>query len=148
MKEAVAMIYLGIPPLIPEAVETMGICEQAGMKIGLVTHSPRGRIDRMVKGWGLDGKVPAFTESTLKRKGPEVWLRAVAGLGIVRSEAVAVDDNLGSIRAAREAGIETLVWVKPKWDEYAKGNVPEGILKIEHIGQLVRSFDCQFRMIY
>jgi hypothetical protein len=55
-----------------------------------------------------------------------------------------VDDSLGSIRGAGEAGIETLVWVKPKWDEYAKGNVPEGILKIEHIGQLVEALIANF----
>jgi beta-phosphoglucomutase-like phosphatase (HAD superfamily) len=97
MKEAVRMIYLGVPPLLPDAVEAMEIFEKVGFKEGLVTHSPPGRIKRMMRGWGLDGKVPAYTESTLRRKGPEVWLRAVAGLGLLGIETVAVDDNLGRI---------------------------------------------------
>jgi hypothetical protein len=67
----------------------------------------------------------------------------VTGMGITGLQAVAVDDNLSSIEAAGEAGIKDRVWMKPKWREFTVGN-QEGIVKIEHMGQLVEALITRF----
>jgi FMN phosphatase YigB (HAD superfamily) len=140
MKETMKMIYLGTPPLIPEAKAVMDELRGSGYKLGLVTHSPKGRTDRMVEAWGLTDRLPVFIESTLVKKGPEVWRRAVAGIGVDGKLIVGVGDNLeGDIMASREAGVMHGVWVKPHWIEFAKGQLPEGVVQIENIGQLAEA---------
>ena len=139
MRERVRGIYLATPPLPSETEEVLGVMERVGLKVALVTHSPKGRIKRMMEHWKLDGKVPVFTESTIRPKGPGVWRRAVVGMEVSGGQAGVVDDKLESIMAAREAGIETCVWVTPRWDLYAEGKKPERVPQISGIGQLVRA---------
>jgi FMN phosphatase YigB (HAD superfamily) len=137
MKAAMIIIYLSDPPLIPEAKEAMKLLDDCGIEVGLVSHSARGRIVRMAKSWKLENEPLIFTESMMVRKGYKVWNRALMGMGVNGKQAIAVGDNLeGDILASREAGVEYGVWIKPIWNEYAKGQLPEGVLQVENIGQL------------
>src|SRR3990172_2824192 len=58
MKMAVGMIYLAVPPLYPETGDVLEMARDVELRTVFVTHSPRGRIRRMMTVWGLWGWVP------------------------------------------------------------------------------------------
>jgi FMN phosphatase YigB (HAD superfamily) len=135
MKTAVGMIYLGTPPLTTKAKLVLNEVQQANLKIAFASHSPKGRLINMRQAWDLDGDTPLVNWTTRKRKGREIWELALERMDLRPDQVVAVDDNLTSISAAKDLGINA-VWLKPKWKEYAVGD-PRELIVISDIGLLV-----------
>ena len=137
-KTAVGKIYLKAPKLYPGSKQVVGELSQAGFATAIVSHVPEGLSRIRMKEWGWE-EMPAFPTTTLKDKGPEAYLRAVAGLSIRPEEAMVVGDSVkGDMAAALEAGIRHRIWVRPTWNPFLDGDksVLEGVPEIERIGQL------------
>jgi len=143
MKITMAMIYLAQIPLMRGAEKTIKTIQKTDRKVAVLSHSPQGRLELMRQGWNVEN-IEIFGWTTRQRKGQEAWAKAMKGMGATGREAIAVDDNLSSVLAAKLAGIETAVWIKPVWKEYAEGNAQD-LIMIDRIGQLVPALISHFK---
>ncbi|HBC73143.1 hypothetical protein A2379_00130 [Candidatus Amesbacteria bacterium RIFOXYB1_FULL_47_13] len=136
-------IYTAVPDLYPGTRETIATLKEAGLQQVFVTHAPPGLNKLRMKTWGFEN-TRVFSESTLRKKDYRVWAQVISSLNIFPWEMVAVGDSWpGDMQAARDAGIEARVWVKPKWEILRGDYAGEKVPTIEHIGQLVQAIiDC------
>lgn len=98
--------------LSPGIVETTKALQEQDLGLAVVSNSPRLRIQPLIDKHGLDDRIPrsrlfsAFDDTAGKLKDdPAIYLLAAKTLGISPEEAVAVEDSLNGMRAARAAGI-------------------------------------------
>jgi HAD superfamily hydrolase (TIGR01509 family) len=97
-------------PLIDGAREA--VIGMAGrLPLGLASSSSRALIDAVL---GLAGLVGSFTVTVSSEEvgrgkpSPDVYLRALDGLGVAPADAVAVEDSAAGIRAASAAGMRVV----------------------------------------
>lgn len=97
-------------PLLPGAREAV-LAAAARWPLAVASSSPRGLIDLVVDLAGLDGAFAVTLSSEEVARGkpaPDVFLEALARLGVDPSEAAAVEDSSSGIRAARAAGMRVV----------------------------------------
>ncbi len=99
--------YRAAPPFIDGAREAvLALAER--VPLGLATSSTRALIETVLE---IGGLARAFTvtvsseEVARGKPSPDVYLRALEGLGIAPADAVAVEDSGAGIRAASAAGM-------------------------------------------
>ncbi len=102
--------YRSALPLIEGAREA--VTGMAGrLPLGLASSSSRVLIDAVL---GLAGLVDSFAVTVSSEEvgrgkpSPDVYLRALEGLGIAPADAVAVEDSAAGIRAASAAGMRVV----------------------------------------
>lgn len=124
--------------------ETLELCREVGLKVGLVTHGTASWTDEKLRelGFGFD-HVNCVDVDEHKHKGPEHWRESVDYFEVSPSEVMVVGDNLkGDILASHQIGVKTLVWIPSDWGVYNQGEEVEGIYKIDKIGDLIPTL-CQ-----
>jgi len=86
---------------------------QDDLKLGVavVSNSPRMRIQPLLDKHGLDSRIPksrvfsAFEDAAKLKEDPEIYNIAAHALSVQPAEAVAVEDSVTGMRAAKSAGI-------------------------------------------
>jgi len=109
--------YRATAPFIPGAVEA--VRDVAGRyPLGLASSSTRTLIDAVLDQSGLAAcfRVTVSSEEVDRGKpAPDVYLEALARLGVDPADAVAVEDTGGGIRAASAAGMHVIAIPNPHY---------------------------------
>jgi HAD superfamily hydrolase (TIGR01509 family) len=100
-------------PLRPGIARLIGEARARGMRLAVATTTSRPNVDRLLAANFPPGARPfdviaAGDEAERKKPAPDVFLLALAGLGIPASEAVAFEDSAAGISSARAAGLPVL----------------------------------------
>ncbi|MDG4666185.1 HAD-IA family hydrolase [Mycobacterium sp. 236(2023)] len=100
----------------PGVVETIQRAKQDGLQVGFVTTTSADNIRAL-----LTALAPQISEESFDividgsavsagKPDPEVYRHALAQLGVDASDAVAVEDNVGGVRAAKDAGVACIAF--------------------------------------
>ncbi len=109
--------YRQTAPFIPGAAEAVRALA-ARYPLGLASSSSRSLIDAVLDQSGLGGcfRVTVSSEEVDRGKpSPDVYLEALARLGVDPADAVAVEDTGGGIRAAAAAGMRVIAIPNPHY---------------------------------
>ncbi|SFT20678.1 HAD family phosphatase [Paenibacillus sp. BC26] len=104
-----ARLRFGVLALLEEA-------KQLGLRIGLASSSDRGWIDRHLKEQGIADYFEAIhtrDDVELVKPDPALYRLAVEALGVQPFEAVAVEDSLNGLKAAKAAGLRAIAVPNP-----------------------------------
>lgn len=94
-----------------DAVEILKKSHAMGLKVALVTSAPLDLVDIFLNRFNLQNAFHALITSSLgepTKPSPALYLRALSTLQIRAEEALAVEDSLGGVKSASEAGIYTI----------------------------------------
>lgn len=94
--------------LMPYAAEALEYFKGKGLKIALVTASPRDNVKIIFQRNGLGhyfDEMITRTDVELSKPDPESYLKAVGALGVEKEACLAFEDTLNGLRAAKGAGI-------------------------------------------
>ncbi len=95
--------------LRPGILEYIEVAEERGLRRAIVSSSTRRWVDmhlaRLERAVGWDAIVTADHDVTRAKPRPDLYVEALELLGVDPDEAVAFEDSLNGIRAARAAGI-------------------------------------------
>ncbi len=94
--------------LMPYAEEALTYFKQKGLKIALVTASPRDNVKIIFGRNGLGRYFDAMvtrTDVELSKPDPESYLQAVEVLGVEKEACLAFEDTLNGMRSAKGAGV-------------------------------------------
>jgi phosphonate degradation associated HDIG domain protein len=98
---------------IPGSPQALRAARAAGLKLAVVSSSPRSVIDRFVAGLGVADCIPpeARIGADAVRVGkpdPECFLIAARALGVAPAEALVFEDSVAGLTAARAAGMRSM----------------------------------------
>jgi HAD superfamily hydrolase (TIGR01509 family) len=92
----------GVGPYIEQA-------RRRGIALGIVSSNDRAWVDRHVERLGIagvwDAIVTADGDEHRAKPSPDLYLEALAGLGVAPAVAVAIEDSPNGIAAAKAAGV-------------------------------------------
>ncbi|MDB4867229.1 MAG: family hydrolase, partial [Cohnella sp.] len=97
-------------------LETLEEARRLGLSIALATSSPREWIDRHLEAKGIRQYFQSIhTADDVERVKPDpaLYLLAVAALGVKAEEAVAMEDSLHGLTAAKKAGLHSIAVPNP-----------------------------------
>jgi HAD superfamily hydrolase (TIGR01509 family) len=101
-------VYRMVPDLTPyEGVtELIGWLREHGIRVAIVTSSPRPYCTRIVQHWGwhVDAMV-CYHDTTRKKPHPDPILKVLDNLGTLPGDAIAIGDAPGDIVSAKSAGV-------------------------------------------
>jgi beta-phosphoglucomutase len=98
--------------LMPHAAETLEYFKNKGLKIALVTASPRDNVKIIFERNGLGHYFDTMvtrSDVELSKPDPESYLKAVEQLGVDKAACVAFEDTLNGLRSAKGAGVTCYV---------------------------------------
>ncbi len=101
----------GIQPK-PGMVETLRICKERRLRIGLATATPEWRARKYLRMVNAESYFDAVTCADMVARGkpaPDIYLLAAQRLGIAPREAAAVEDAPAGVRSAHAAGLYTIM---------------------------------------
>jgi HAD superfamily hydrolase (TIGR01509 family) len=104
-------IYLELVPkqlrAFPGAVELVRNCRAAGLRIGVASSADRVKIEANLRQIGLPPEswdaIVTGEEVVNKKPAPDIFLTAVARLGLLPSQCVVVEDAVNGVEAAKAA---------------------------------------------
>ncbi|MES2026661.1 MAG: HAD family hydrolase [Pseudomonadota bacterium] len=102
-------------PLRPGVLRLIGEARAAGMPMAIATTTTPANVHALLRGplggdWrSLFVSVCDASTAINKKPAPDVYLAALAGLGVPPSACLAFEDSENGLRAARAAGIPTVV---------------------------------------
>lgn len=102
--------------LRPGVMKTLDEARRRGLKLGLATSSYRSMVEPHLKEHGLHGYFEAIhtaDEVEKVKPDPALYKLAVASLGVRPYEAVAIEDSINGLRAAKAAGLYGLAVPNP-----------------------------------
>lgn len=102
-------------PLLPGAREAV-LAAAGRWPLAVASSSPREIIALVVRLAGLDGAFDLLLSSEEVARGkpaPDVYLEALARMGVTPADATAVEDSSSGIRAARAAGMRVVAIPNP-----------------------------------
>lgn len=88
---------------------------RAGLRLGIATTTSRPNIDALIaatmraRADTVFDAIAAGDEVPAKKPAPDVYLLALRRLGVAAHEAVAIEDSLNGLHAARAAGMACLI---------------------------------------
>jgi putative hydrolase of the HAD superfamily len=136
-------IYTSVPNIFDGVKETLEVCRSAGLRIGLVTHAGSDWTKLKIEGHGLQDyfeEVISIDPKIYKHKGSEHWRDAIQIFNVDPKHTLVVGDSLnGDVNAARNAGVQKLVWILNQWNKSVIGDLPDDVHKIDKIGDLVEA---------
>ena len=94
--------------LMPYAAEALAYFKRKGLKIALVTASPRDNVKIIFERNGLGhyfDEMVTRSDVELSKPDPESYSKAVALLGVEKDACLAFEDTLNGLRAAKGAGL-------------------------------------------
>jgi len=99
-------------PLLPDIREAIDAARQQGLKLGVASNSSRrwvcSHLDRLSVTSLFDTIVCADDVAQVK-PAPDLYCTVVMRLGVLPHEAVAIEDALNGLRAAKAAGLKCVV---------------------------------------
>ena len=118
----------GLPPR-PGVVETVAAAREDGWLVGLVTTTSRGNVESLLR--SVDGLSEADFDLVTdvdtvehSKPHPDVYRFAVDKLSVEAGDCVAVEDNLGGVRAATEAGVACVAFPNANTAGHDFGDTP------------------------
>jgi HAD superfamily hydrolase (TIGR01509 family) len=102
-------------PLISGALDAVERCGRR-WPLGLASSSPRSLIDTVLATAGLAHRFAVSVSSEEVARGkpaPDVYLAAVAGLGLAPGQCVAVEDSTNGVLSAAAAGLAVVAIPRP-----------------------------------
>ena len=109
------IVQEGVIPLRAGVLALMQQCDAQGLRMAVATTTSRSNLDALLRvhlgpHWAARFAVTLCGEDVQRKKpDPEVYLKALAALGIVADEAVAIEDAPAGLAAACAAGIAVVV---------------------------------------
>lgn len=82
-----------------------------GVRLAVGTSAPKANLDFVFDGLGLRSRFDAVIDAemvTRCKPDPEIYLRAVAELGLTAAECLVFEDAVAGIESARAAGVEVV----------------------------------------
>jgi HAD superfamily hydrolase (TIGR01509 family) len=95
-------------PVLPGVVQYLNDARTLGLKVGLASNSPSDWVIRHLTRLGLLDRFDHLSTSDYVqhiKPDPELYLVALHALNLKANEAIALEDSLLGVRAARQAGI-------------------------------------------
>ena len=97
---------------LPGVIETIAAAQALGLKLGIASSSSHGWVKRWLETFGLldhFSSIQCKEDVEKVKPDPALYLRSLEKLNVRAEEAVALEDSLHGLRAARAAGIFTIV---------------------------------------
>ncbi|MDL5156398.1 HAD family hydrolase [Actinomycetospora termitidis] len=100
----------------PGVLDVVRGAKESGLKLGLVTTTSRDNVRALLDALEPDIRSADFdvVEDTSRvqnvKPDPEAYRTALRELGLEPGDAVAIEDNVGGVQAAKEAGITTVAF--------------------------------------
>lgn len=100
----------------PGVAETIRAAHEAGLRVGLVTSTSKENVSALLEAVSGDIDATAWDvvvdSAQIERSKPDpaAYTTALRELGLEASQCVAVEDNLGGVRAATAAGVPCLAF--------------------------------------
>ncbi|NJD59731.1 MAG: hypothetical protein C3F13_18770 [Anaerolineales bacterium] len=95
-------------PALPGAAQYLQDARRLGYKVGIASNSPIAWVTKYMSRLGLLDCVDRFSTSDFVKHikpDPEIYLNALQALELSAADAIALEDSLIGVRAARRAGI-------------------------------------------
>ena len=95
-------------PVLPGVLEYVSQARDLGLKVGLASSSSRDWVLGHLASRGLLGHfdvIRCADDVSRVKPDPELYLRAVADLGAVPDQALAIEDSPNGVTAAKGAGL-------------------------------------------
>lgn len=108
-------VAAGGVPFRPGIVAVVEEARARGLKLSIATTTSRANVEALFEGSKGEmelswfGVVKCAEDAPAKKPDPQVYLAALADLGLRASECLAFEDSRNGLRAARAAGIPTLI---------------------------------------
>ncbi len=99
---------IDVQPVLPGVVQYLNDARSMGLKVGLASNSPSDWVIRHLTRLGLLDRFAYLSTSDCVqhlKPDPELYLVALHALNVKANEAIALEDSLLGVRAARQAGI-------------------------------------------
>jgi HAD superfamily hydrolase (TIGR01509 family) len=99
-------------PLLPGIREAIATARRAGLKLGVASSSSRRWVSSHLDRLGITSHFDAIVCSddvAHVKPAPDLYLAALVQLGVLPHEAVAIEDALNGLRAAKAAGLTCVV---------------------------------------
>lgn len=109
------MIAFGRIDARPGVLRLIDAARAAGLRQAIATTTSRGNVHALLSSWygaGWAGQFDAVVcgeDVEFKKPHPQVYLQALEQLGLPASEAVALEDSVLGLRAARAAGLQVVL---------------------------------------
>ncbi len=104
-------------PLLRDGVEDYLIAaKEAELKIGLASSSKRSWVESYLTQLGIISYfevIKTRDDVTTVKPDPELYLQAINALGVRPEEAIAFEDSLNGLQAARAAGVKCVIFPNP-----------------------------------
>ena len=119
IRELASKLYhekIGQPILRDGVEEYLIAAKEAGLKIGLASSSKRDWVEKYLTQLHI---LPYFEviktrdDVTTVKPDPELYIQAVDALGVHPDEAIAFEDSLNGLKAARAAGLKCVIFPNP-----------------------------------
>jgi HAD superfamily hydrolase (TIGR01509 family) len=121
---------LAAPVALPGVAAAVSRARNAG-KVGLASSSSRHLVDAALAGLGLTGAFDALTTGDEVRRpkpDPEIYLLACRRLGVDPADALAVEDSIHGVRAAKSAGLTVVAVPGPESDRSAIAAIADRVV--------------------
>lgn len=104
-------------PILRDGVEDYLIAaKEAGLKIGLASSSKKAWVEKFLTQLDILSYfevIKTREDVTTVKPDPELYLQAIEALGVKPQEAVAFEDSLNGLKAARAAGLKCVIFPNP-----------------------------------
>ncbi len=103
-------------PVMPGILDYISGAKSLGLKVGLATSSDNAWVEGHLSSRGLLGYFDAITtkeDVTNAKPDPEIYIKAAARLGTAPENAIAIEDSLNGVTAAKRAGLNCVVVPNP-----------------------------------
>ncbi|MFH1499614.1 MAG: HAD-IA family hydrolase [Verrucomicrobiota bacterium] len=113
---AAARVLTLARPVLPGVRELIGEARAAGLRIGVASNSSHAHVEGHLAHRGMLGlfdHIACRDDVAAGKPAPDVYLAALAGLGVAADEAVAFEDSSLGHLAAHRAGLRVMVVPNP-----------------------------------
>jgi putative hydrolase of the HAD superfamily len=134
-RDELLVAYYDNPEPMPGALELINSLHESGIRIAVASSSHQELVNRAVTGLGLRGMVTAVVadghpQVRHLKPSPDLYLVALAELGVEPELGVGIEDSPTGSRAALAAGLRTIV-VPSEWTR--EREFPEDVLHVESL---------------
>ncbi|MCA9389832.1 HAD family hydrolase [candidate division WWE3 bacterium] len=134
-------IYDILPEIFDGVIELLAGLKAESIPVALITHANEKWTNNKLDGLHLRRFFDAIhIVDERGKKTADSWRQAIAEHGVEPQQVLGIGDNVkGDIIAARQAGVQKLVWFNRGigWSVYLEGELPEGVIEINAIDALI-----------
>ncbi|WP_027087557.1 HAD family hydrolase [Cohnella panacarvi] len=123
-------------PLRPGVLARLEEARELGLKIGLASSSQRWWIEKVTTLAGIREYFEAVCSADdveRVKPDPALYLHAAQALGVAPGEAIAIEDSMNGLRAAKAAGLVALVTPNPVTSHMDFSGADAIVQDLEHI---------------